>query len=125
MAKASPPGPHCPGSASQHMAAMASVASTALPPAARTRCPAPLTAGWLAATMCSPAYTVLRGAAGQVVATALPGRPAPTRATGLDVLRCHPNVDVPVLLAYRIGLDRFGGRRLDRFAGLEVEDAAV
>jgi len=54
-AKASPPTPLCGGSQTVSIAAAASAASTALPPASSARTPARVASGWLVATIASAA----------------------------------------------------------------------
>ena len=62
-AKASPPTPLCGGSHTVSMAAAASAASTALPPASSARTPARVASGWLVATIASAAIVGRRAPA--------------------------------------------------------------
>ena len=57
----SPPTPLCPGSQTVSIAAAASAASAALPPASRARTAARVASGWLVATIASAAIAGSRG----------------------------------------------------------------
>ena len=86
IANASPPMPHCPGSTSQAIAAIASVASMALPPSASTRAPASEIAGWLELTAARDPRASVRGvASGSGATTSVAPQLAAPRTTVVDV----------------------------------------